>query len=103
MPYSGGVTTLESLWMGVPVLTRPGDRFAGRHSTSHLAQAGITRWIAASDDDYVARAVDAASHPASLAEERRSLRARLAASPACDGARFTRDLEQAFRQMADAR
>ncbi|RQW85076.1 MAG: tetratricopeptide repeat protein, partial [Geobacter sp.] len=44
-PYSGGLTTLEGLWMGVPALTLGGDRFASRHSLSHLTAAGLPEFI----------------------------------------------------------
>ena len=42
LAYSGGLTTLEALWMGVPVITLPGDRFCTRHSLAHLTAAGLT-------------------------------------------------------------
>ena len=56
-PYSGGVTTCEALWMGVPVVTCPGETFASRHSLSHLSNVGLTETIATDRREYVERAV----------------------------------------------
>jgi protein O-GlcNAc transferase len=89
-PFSGGVTTCEALWMGVPVLTLPGQTFAGRHSLSYLTAIGLTEWIATDVDDYIARAVAAAGDVPRLAAVRAGLRERMAASPLCDGALFAR-------------
>ena len=99
MPYSGGLTTLESLWMGVPVVSLPGETFASRHSASHLTNAGLPELIAATADDYVAIARRLASGLDSLGALRAGLRARLAASPVCDGAAYARGLEAAYREM----
>lgn len=98
-PYSGGLTTLESLWMGVPVVTLSGETFAGRHSTSHLMNIGLTELIAATPQDYVAIAAGLANDRDRLAGLRAGLRARLAASPICDAERHTRNLEAAYRGM----
>jgi predicted O-linked N-acetylglucosamine transferase (SPINDLY family) len=96
-PYTGGLTTCEALWMGVPVVTRPGDYFATRHSASHLANVGLGDWVAADIDAYVALATSRAADIATLAALRGTLRARMAASPLCDTPRFARNLTAALR------
>jgi predicted O-linked N-acetylglucosamine transferase (SPINDLY family) len=96
-PYSGGLTTCEAIWMGVPVLTWPGETFASRHSLSHLANVGLEDRVAWSRDDYVARGVRWAADLEWLAEMRRGLRARVAASPLCNGPRFAANLLSALR------
>ena len=99
-PYSGGLTTLEALWMGTPVITRgDGDRFAGRHSVTHLTAVGVPELIAKDADDYVARAVALANDPDRRARYHATLREQMRASPACDGEGFTRALERACRIM----
>jgi predicted O-linked N-acetylglucosamine transferase (SPINDLY family) len=98
-PYSGGLTTLEALWMGVPVVTLPGRSFAGRHSLSHLSVVGLTETIAADADDYVGIVGRLSADRGRLASLRAGLRARVAASPACDGPRFARNLEVLFRNL----
>ncbi|MGF7212262.1 putative O-linked N-acetylglucosamine transferase (SPINDLY family) [Skermanella aerolata] len=99
MPYSGGLTTLEALWMGVPVVTLPGRRFCARHSLSHVTVLGYPEWVASDPDGYVRIVAGLAQHTGYLEELRAGMRARMAASPLCDGAAFTRDLEAAYREM----
>jgi len=95
-PYSGGLTTCEALWMGVPTLTMPGEIFAARHSASHLSNVGLTDWIARDREDYIARAVNLADDLPALAELRTGLRRRMKASPLCDAPRFGRNLGAAL-------
>jgi predicted O-linked N-acetylglucosamine transferase (SPINDLY family) len=96
-PYSGGLTTCEALWMGVPTLTMPGETFASRHSLSHLSNVGLTDWVASGVADYVALAVAKASDLPGLAVLRGGLRARTKSSPLCDAPRFGRNLGAALR------
>ncbi len=99
-PYSGGLTTLEALWMGVPVITkRDGDRFAARHSVTHLTAVGLTECIADNTEDYITRAVALAENAARRKIFRSTLRDNMRTSPACDGAAFTHALEKAYRIM----
>ncbi|MFD1625074.1 tetratricopeptide repeat protein [Azospirillum griseum] len=98
-PYSGGLTTLEALWMGVPVVTLGGDRFCARHAVTHLTSAGMAALAVADEAAYVAMAAALVSDAHGLAAVRAGLRDRLAASPALDGVRFTRALEAAFAAM----
>lgn len=98
-PYPGITTTVETLWMGVPVLTLKGDRFLSHQGETILHNAGLPEWIAADEDDYVAKAAAFAADLAGLAELRRRLRGQLLASPLCDAPRFARNFEAALRGM----
>src|SRR5439155_3990992 len=96
-PYTGCTTTAEALWMGVPVITMPGETFAGRHSLSHLSNVGLTETIARDLDEYVELAVALANDLPRLAEIRAGLRQRVASSPLCDGKRFANSLLHLLR------
>ena len=95
-PFSGSATTCEALWMGVPVITCPGETFASRHSLSHLSNVGLTETIARDLDEYVELAVSLAGDLPRLAGHAGGLRQRMAASPLCDGQRFAANLMRAL-------
>jgi predicted O-linked N-acetylglucosamine transferase (SPINDLY family) len=96
-PYSGGLTTCEALWMGVPTVTVPGETFASRHSVSHLSNAGLADWVAPDLAAYVELAVAKAADIGALEALRSGLRAQVKASPLCDAPRFGRNLGAALR------
>lgn len=98
-PFPGGTTTFEALWMGVPVLTRTGDRFLSRVGETIMRNAGLLDWIAEDEDDYVGRAVRLTADLDRLAQLRCGLRARVLASPLFDASRFARHFEDAMAGM----
>ncbi len=92
-PHSGGMTTLDGLWMGVPVLTLPGAAPISRQGLSFLQTLGLADdWVAADAADYVRRASARMADRDRLAALRAGLRGRMTASPLCDAARFAADL-----------
>jgi protein O-GlcNAc transferase len=98
-PYSGGTTTCDALWMGVPVVTVPGLRPASRSAASILTTVGLREWIAQGPQDYVRLAVGFARETQMLGSLRTSLRERVRSSPLMDEGRFVLDLERAYRKM----
>jgi len=99
LPCAGGTTTCDALWMGVPVVTLVGDRPFSRSGASLLRNAGLTKLITRTPDEYVRAAVDLAADRARLATLRAGLRDRLRASPLLDAAGFARAVEEAFDAM----
>ena len=92
-PHSGGMTTLDGLWMGVPVLTLPGSAPISRQGLSFLQTLGLADgWVATDEDDFVRLAQRWALDRAGLAALRGGLRERMAASALCDGEAFVTDL-----------
>jgi predicted O-linked N-acetylglucosamine transferase (SPINDLY family) len=98
-PVSGAMTSCEALWMGVPVVTLPGERPVSRQTLAFLTALERTEWAAETPEDYVAIAHGLAGDANRLAAFRTEQRQRMAASPLCDGPRFTRGLEAAYRDM----
>ena len=97
-PYGGGLTTCEAIWMGVPVVTCPGETFASRHALSHLSNAGFTESIAETLDQYAELAVALALDLPGLAAIRSRLRQQVTNSPLCDGQRFADNLLAVLRK-----
>ncbi|WP_168709721.1 tetratricopeptide repeat protein [Brenneria roseae] len=98
-PYSGGLTTCEAMAMGVPVVTLPGPTFAGRHSATHLVNAGMPELVANNWEQYIDITVGLTRDLASLSVIRQHLRDILLASPVCDGKRFARHFSDAMRAI----
>jgi predicted O-linked N-acetylglucosamine transferase (SPINDLY family) len=98
-PYVGTTTTCDTLSMGVPVLTLKGDRFIAHVGESILHNVGLEDWIAASQEEYVAKAAAFAADLPGLANLRANLRQKFFLSPVCDAPRFARNLEAAFAGM----
>lgn len=98
-PYPGGTTTCEALWMGVPTLTLAGGSMHSRQGASLMSAAGLSEWVAASEDEYVEAARRLGRDISHLAHLRATLRPRVAASPLFDAARFARHLETALWEM----
>jgi predicted O-linked N-acetylglucosamine transferase (SPINDLY family) len=98
-PYNGHNCTIESLWMGVPVVTLAGRTAVARGGVSILSNAGLPELIARSTEEYVNIAVGLARDHERLAELRRGLRTRMLASPLTDGKGYTAAVEAAFRVM----
>jgi protein O-GlcNAc transferase len=97
-PFSGGLTSCEALWMGVPVVTLAGARPFSRQTHAVLQAIGRPEWSAGSPDAYVELAVRLAGDPMELGHIRRDLRRQMRASSICDGPGLARILEAVYRE-----
>jgi predicted O-linked N-acetylglucosamine transferase (SPINDLY family) len=98
-PYNGHTTSLDALWMGVPVVSLAGERIVSRAGLSQLSNLGLPELVAFTEDDYVDIATRLARDLPRLIELRASLRARMEASVLMDAPRFARQIEDAYRAM----
>ncbi|MGM0785981.1 MAG: tetratricopeptide repeat protein [Pseudomonadota bacterium] len=98
-PYSGGLTTCEAMLMGVPVVTLPGPTFAGRHSATHLINAGLQELVTSNWEEYRQRVLELANDLPNLAVIRAGLRTILHYSPVCDAPRFADHFNNALRAV----
>lgn len=95
-PFTGGLTSCEALWMGVPVVTWPQSRVVSRQTHAFLSAIGLCELSAKDADDYIRIAVGLAKGHKRLAALRSSLRDKMLASPLCDVRRLAGALEEAF-------
>jgi protein O-GlcNAc transferase len=98
-PFNGGTTTLDALWMTVPVIALAGEHFTARMGVSILNNIGLPELIAADEAAYVDLAVGLASDPSRLRAMRGELRQKMSASRMMDFAAFAGDMEAAYRAM----
>jgi predicted O-linked N-acetylglucosamine transferase (SPINDLY family) len=97
-PYNGGISTLESLQMGVPVVAKLGNSVSSRSAGAILSSVGMGDWVADSVEDYQAIAVRFASMPDRLKILRYELPARVSASAAGNPLTYTRAIEAVYRK-----
>lgn len=98
-PFPGGTTTCDALWMGVPVITLPGQTAVSRAGLSILSNVGLPELVAESVEDYVRLATDLARDGSRLQLLRSGLRQKMLSSPLMDAPQFARDIEAAYRGM----
>jgi protein O-GlcNAc transferase len=98
-PHTGGTTTLDALWMGVPVVSWSGPTIPFRFTAAILSAAGLAEFIASDADSYVKLALAQAADVDGLCRLRAGLRSRITNSTFGDSARYTKAVETAYRQM----
>jgi protein O-GlcNAc transferase len=99
LPYNGHTTSLDPFWMGVPVITLPGQTVVGRAGVSQLMNLRLPELIAEAPDQFVSIAVELANNLSRLRKLRATLRDRMQNSPLMESPRFTRNIEAAYRDM----
>lgn len=98
-PYNGATTTLETLWMGIPLITRVGEQFAARNSYTMLMNVGVTEGIAWTDEEYVEWGIRFGQDEALRQQVSWKLWRSRHTAPLWNAKQFTRDMEDAYRQM----
>ena len=100
-PYNGATTTMETLWMGIPMVTRVGQQFVARNSYTMMMNVGVTEGIAWSNEEYVDWGIRLGTDPALRQEVAWKLRESRKTSPLWNGRQFTKEMEKAYTEMWD--
>ncbi len=98
-PYNGATTTLETLWMGIPLVTRVGEQFASRNSYTMMMNVGVTEGIAWTDEEYVEWGIRLGKDATLRQQIAWKLRQSRQTSPLWNAEQFTRNMEKAYEQM----
>jgi predicted O-linked N-acetylglucosamine transferase (SPINDLY family) len=98
-PYNGATTTLETLWMGIPLVTKVGEQFASRNSYTMMMNVGVTEGIAWTDEEYIDWGVQLGKDAVLRQKIAGKLRQSRQTSPLWNAEQFTREMETAFQQM----
>lgn len=98
-PYNGATTTLETLWMGIPLVTKVGEQFASRNSYTMMMNVGVNEGIAWTDREYVEWGVRLGKDAILRQEITTKLKKSRQTSPLWNGEKFTREIEKAYQQM----
>jgi len=97
--HGGGVTTVDCLWTGLPVITVTGATPQSRNGATLLSAIGLPELITQSVEEYEQLALSLARDPARLADLKARLRANCETQPLFDAHRLTQHLERAFAMM----
>jgi predicted O-linked N-acetylglucosamine transferase (SPINDLY family) len=98
-PYNGATTTLETLWMGLPLVTRVGDIFSARNSYAFMMNVGVTEGIAWNDAEYVDWGIRLGTDAGLRQQVAWKLKQSRQSSPLWNAKQFTREMETAYQQM----
>ncbi|HEY4248947.1 MAG TPA: tetratricopeptide repeat protein [Lacunisphaera sp.] len=98
-PYNGHTTSLDALWMGVPVISRSGSTAVSRAGLSLMTTLGLPEFVAGTNDQFVRIATNLANDRTRLGSLRSGLRERMQRSPLMDAGRFAKNMEAAYRLM----
>lgn len=98
-PYNGATTTLETLWMCIPMVTRVGEQFSARNSYGMMMNAGITEGISWTDEEYVEWGIRLGKDPVLRQQISWKLRQSRQTAPLWNGKQFTREMEKAYEKM----
>jgi predicted O-linked N-acetylglucosamine transferase (SPINDLY family) len=98
-PYNGATTTLETLWMGIPMVTKVGEQFSARNSYTFMKNAGLEEGIAWSDEEYIDWGVRLGMEPQLRADIHARLIASRHTSDLWNAKKFTRQMEAAYTDM----
>ncbi|MBV6625404.1 MAG: O-linked N-acetylglucosamine transferase, SPINDLY family protein [Rivularia sp. (in: Bacteria)] len=98
-PYNGATTTLETLWMGIPLVTKVGEQFAARNSYSMMMNAGVSEGIAWTDEEYLEWGIRLGRDIKLRQEISWKLKQSRKTSPLWDAKQFTSEMEKAYEQM----
>ncbi|MGB3639955.1 MAG: O-linked N-acetylglucosamine transferase, SPINDLY family protein [Rivularia sp. (in: cyanobacteria)] len=98
-PYNGATTTLETLWMGIPLVTKVGEQFAARNSYTMMMNTGITEGIAWTDEEYIEWGIRLGKDAKLRQEVAWKLKQSRQTAPLWNAKQFTREMEKAYEQM----
>ncbi len=98
-PYNGATTTLEVMWLGIPLVTRVGNQFSARNSYGFLANAGIKAGIAWSDEEYVEWGIRLGCDRQLREQVSWDLKRSRQHAPLWNAKQFTLEMEQAYQQI----
>ncbi|MDB9518816.1 tetratricopeptide repeat protein [Roseofilum reptotaenium CS-1145] len=98
-PYNGATTTLETLWMGVPIVTQVGKQFAARNSYTMMMNVGVTEGIAWTDEEYIKWGIRFGKEPELRQNVAWKLKESRKTSPLWNSKQFAREMEKAYEQM----